>query len=336
MTLASGGLAFSASAEPLTYRVEGTVVDWLTDENPRELSGEVDLEPVASWERVLPNGTVQRSQIYEPSFELELDGRQLVQDPPVTYEGLESVIPGVLDSHVQVWVPHNRLMLTLFADDGPPEAGEPDPGCESFGWGCVTIVEPVLGIVGGADDLPIVDPVPPPRFHLHGGLTERRVTFWVMHSPCYEGSPFCDVLNPIFGGYERQIADVDVTFAALSRVAVDVLPGGLRGRRPVLAVVVRGSESFDVEDLELASLRLGPGGPAPLTHRGRIPALVLDGNRDGWSDLVLLFRRREALAGERPEELCLTGDLADGSVVEGCDELRLERHRDRERSRRGS
>lgn len=102
---------------------------------------------------------------------------------------------------------------------------------------------------------------------------------------------------------------------------IDLLPGSegnpvRTGRRGVIPLVIRGTETLDVEEIDAASLALGRDG-APVTTR---PA-PRTGDHDGDGRLDLFVHHRVEETGLRPgdTEVCLTGQLWDGTPVEGCD-----------------
>ena len=109
------------------------------------------------------------------------------------------------------------------------------------------------------------------------------------------------------------------------QVDLDVKPSRIsnglqpRSRRPV-PVAILGSDTFPVEDMDAASVRIGP---AAAPARGR-PKLR-DVTGDGWTDLVLRFRPRETGIARGDSEICLCGETHDGVAFEGCDAVTLRR-----------
>lgn len=90
--------------------------------------------------------------------------------------------------------------------------------------------------------------------------------------------------------------------------------------RVSIPVAILGSDTFPVEEMDAASVRIGP---AAAPARGR-PKLR-DVNGDGWTDLVLRFRPREAGFARDDSEICLSGETHDGVAFEGCDAVTLRR-----------
>ncbi len=108
-------------------------------------------------------------------------------------------------------------------------------------------------------------------------------------------------------------------------VEIDVKPHRTRNRlhprsRASIPVAILGSETFPVEEMDPASVRIGP---AAAPTRGR-PKLR-DVNHDGWTDLVLRFRPRETGLARGDSELCLSGETLDGIAFEGCDTVAIRR-----------
>lgn len=108
-------------------------------------------------------------------------------------------------------------------------------------------------------------------------------------------------------------------------VDIDIRPHRARNRvrassRQPIRVAILGSETFYVEDVDVATLGFGPSAAPPVGK-----ARLRDVNGDGWDDLVLRFRPRETgiVAGET--EVCLSGETFDGLEFEGCESVRTGR-----------
>jgi len=89
--------------------------------------------------------------------------------------------------------------------------------------------------------------------------------------------------------------------------------------RGVIPVAILGSDSFDVADVNVTTLAFGPGAAA-LAHRGG--PHVKDANHDGLDDLLAHFPTEEADIAFSDAEACVTGELLDGTPLEGCDSIR--------------
>jgi hypothetical protein len=124
------------------------------------------------------------------------------------------------------------------------------------------------------------------------------------------------------------------------QVPVDIKPGSCPNPlfvngRGVLPVAIVGSEVFDVYDIDVASIRLE--GVAPIRSGYEDVTTPVDGDEcectteagDGITDLVLKFDKHavaqalgEVVNGETLL-LTLTGELLDGTSIEGADCIRV-------------
>ena len=84
-------------------------------------------------------------------------------------------------------------------------------------------------------------------------------------------------------------------------------------------MAILGSDSFDVADVNVATLAFGPSG-ASFDHSQGPHFEDLDG--DGFTDLMSHFRIEETGIAFGDEEACLTGETLDGAPIAGCDGIR--------------
>jgi hypothetical protein len=130
----------------------------------------------------------------------------------------------------------------------------------------------------------------------------------------------CDI-----GAFELELAT--------ALVEIDIKPGSDSNPiqpygRGILPVAILGSETFDVMDVDVTTLALGPDAGAPshdLTKPGLFEDHLRDVNDDGFTDLVSHYRTQETGISPDNAEACITGDLLDGTPFEGCDVIRTVR-----------
>ena len=100
-------------------------------------------------------------------------------------------------------------------------------------------------------------------------------------------------------------------------VAIWIIPAGRASRDDlVVDVVVFGSETVDVADVDVATLAFGP--PEAIPPPGPLAgALGFDVNRDGRGDLVKRYRLRASGLARSARVACLRGEVA-GDPFESC------------------
>jgi len=110
----------------------------------------------------------------------------------------------------------------------------------------------------------------------------------------------------------------EVTVDVLPRRAVNRLV--LRPRNRVM-VALLGSSEVDVDGIDYAGLRFGPGGAPPLDAQW-LSRWRPDVDRDGHPDLLLRFRVQATGLGPADTEACVDGAL-DGAPFRACDAVRV-------------
>lgn len=90
-------------------------------------------------------------------------------------------------------------------------------------------------------------------------------------------------------------------------------------------VAILGSDSFDVEDVDVTTLSFGPAGALPkhdLTQPNTFRQHHVRVNGDRWKDLISHYTVGETGIAAGDVQACLTGRTLDGTRFEGCDAVR--------------
>jgi len=123
---------------------------------------------------------------------------------------------------------------------------------------------------------------------------------------------------------------IQIPSCATEIVDVDIKPGSdpnsiKLDNRGVIPVAILGSASFDVSDVDVATLAFGPDGVAPahdLTDPLVLAEHTQDVNGDGFLDLVSHYRNNETGIACGDTTATLSGALNDGTPFVGFDSVR--------------
>ena len=91
------------------------------------------------------------------------------------------------------------------------------------------------------------------------------------------------------------------------------------GSRGVIPVAILGSDTFDVDDVDVTTLAFGPSAAAPAHTKG---GHFQSANGDDFDDLLSHYRTQESGIAFGDTEACVTGELRGGAPFEGCDSIR--------------
>ena len=132
-------------------------------------------------------------------------------------------------------------------------------------------------------------------------------------------------------------AAIDVTVEALeeglellARMSIDIRPGS--DDNPInvtsgglIPVAILGSATLDVFNLDVTTLKFGPGEAPPahdLSKPGAFAGRLDDVNLDGHLDLVTHYRTRSTEIAAGDTEACVVAELLDDTLIVGCDTIR--------------
>jgi hypothetical protein len=106
-------------------------------------------------------------------------------------------------------------------------------------------------------------------------------------------------------------------------VELDIKPGNEASpinllSKGVVSVAILGSDRFDVDDVDVATLAFGREAATPAHKQGGHRD---DVNDDGLTDLVSHYRTQETGITPTDTEACIAGETLDGIPFQGCDDI---------------
>ena len=87
----------------------------------------------------------------------------------------------------------------------------------------------------------------------------------------------------------------------------------------VIPVAILTTPSFDATQVDVSTVRFGPGEAKEIHNKGHFE----DVDSDGDTDLVLHFKTQETGIQDTDTQACLTGDTLNGTPIGGCDALKI-------------
>jgi hypothetical protein len=181
----------------------------------------------------------------------------------------------------------------------------------------------------------------------HRGLAVRSdgILFTTYTYVCCKGCPlplprffYLLSMDPLTGAFrnvekfegERRVWDLDFSPVVVEPVDLDIKPGSDPNAvnpmsRGLIPVAILGSDTFDVADMDGATLAFGPDGATPahdLSEPAEFEDHLEDVNGDGFEDLVSHYWTEETGIAFGDMQTCITGEILDGTPFRGCDAVR--------------
>ena len=215
----------------------------------------------------------------------------VVSDQFVVYD---YVVPVATTPSMPDW----NVLGYATAFTSPPWTNNPDTAMSSSFFSSAVITFP-----RGTHSITIQDIHIPPR--IAGG------------NPCSDGTV----------AFKAEQIDIDIEIA----IDIDIKPGSdlnaiNLSNKGVIPVAILGSATFDITNVEVSSLKFGPGKAKPvhdLTNPLVYAEHLQDVNLDGFFDLVSHFMTKETGIHSVATTAILLGNLSDGTPIYGIDSVRI-------------
>jgi hypothetical protein len=121
------------------------------------------------------------------------------------------------------------------------------------------------------------------------------------------------------------IFSASINYSCPLKVGIDIKPGSFpscfnNNDNGLIPVAIFGSQTFDVHDVDVATVRL-ESLPVATKPNGRYMAAYEDWNSDGFMDLLVKFVDNQGVFDPADEFATLTGNLTDGTPFYGVGDV---------------
>lgn len=103
------------------------------------------------------------------------------------------------------------------------------------------------------------------------------------------------------------------------QVQIKVIPHEIYPKAGIFAASILGATNFNVNDIDIQSIRVGKGNAQPIQNKG----FIVDINRDKTKDLLTFYLTKKAGISPNDTQICLTGKTKAGQTFKGCDIIKV-------------